>query len=934
MRTTFIAILLGALFLGSCSTRQAGEAEIRYEQFTLDNGLEVILHQDHSDPIVAVAIQFHVGSGRESPGRTGFAHLFEHFMFTRSENVDFGLFDQLIQNSGGMSNAGTGNDATTYFEVVSKNALEKVLWLESDRMGFLANAINKKALNIQQNVVQNEKRQYEDNAPYGFNEWVIAKNLFPEGHPYNWTVIGEMEDLFNATVEDAREFHARFYVPNNATLVIAGDFDPAETRKLVEKYFGEIPRGADLQDPEPQSVTLGETRRLAHEDNFARAGMLTMVWPAVEQYHPDSYALNYLARLLAEGKKAPLYKVIEKEKKLASRPEAYSSTMEVAGAFTVSVTANEGVNLKEVEDAVFESLERFEKEGFTEADVERIKAGLETGFYNGISSVLGKAFRLAQYNEFAGSPAFYRTDLQNMKAVTREDILRVYGLYIKDKPFLQTSFVPRGSPEMAVPGSLPAGVKEEDILTATEVEIDESAEEEIVKTPTSFDRTVIPADGPQPVVTIPAVWNRTLSNGMGAWGIEHNELPLVNFTIILKGGHYLDQPDKPGVASLMASLMNQGTRYRTPLELEEAIETLGSSIRISGGATSISLSANCLLRNYEATIDLAREMLLEPRWDEEEFELARTRVINQLKQQKASPSALAREVFNRRIYGQDHILGFNTIGTLESVENITLQDLKDFYEIHFKPSVAHYHVAGQIKERRAMSSLAKLVDQWPAGEVVFPEYPLPEPLRESRVVFVDVPGAKQSVIQIGALALAKTDPDFFPATVMNDHLGGNFLSLVNQVLREQKGFTYGASTSFSGSYLPGPFQAFAMVRSTATLESIEIFKSLMETYREGISEENLNNTKNYLANSYTQNFETLRALTGMLGEISLYGLPVNYVMAEQEMIRNLTVERHRELARKYIDPGRMYYVVVGDAATQAAQLKALGFGDPEILVTR
>ena len=931
MKKSLIVILLGLLIFGSCNTRQVDEAEIRYEQFTLNNGLDVILHQDHSDPIVAVAIQFHVGSGRESPGRTGFAHLFEHFMFTRSENVDFGQFDQLIQNAGGMSNAGTGNDATTYFEVVSKNALEKVLWLESDRMGFLSNAINKKALNIQQNVVQNEKRQYEDNAPYGFNEWVIAKNLFPEGHPYSWTVIGEMEDLVNATIDDAREFHARYYVPNNATLVIAGDFNSDEAKRLVEKYFGEIPRGADLEDPDPMPVKLTQTKRLVHEDNFARTGLLTMVWPVVEQYHPDSYPLNYLAQLLSEGKKAPLYQVIEKEKKLASQPEAYCSTMEVAGTFNISVTANEGVSLKSVEDAIFESFERFEKDGFTDADVERIKAGLETGFYNGISSVLGKAFRMAQYNEFAGSPDFYKTDLEKMKAVTREDIIRVYEKYIQGKNFIQTSFVPKGFPELAAPGSIPAGVKEENILTAPEVEIDDTADDVVVKTPTSFDRTIVPPDGPEAVLTIPAVWNSTLSNGMGAWGIEHNELPLINFTIVLKGGHYLDQPDKPGVASLMASLMNQGTQNRTPLELEEAIDALGSSIRISGGATSITLSANCLLRNYEATLDLAREMLLEPRWDEEEFGLAKTRVINRLKQLKASPSALASETFNRKLYGEGHILGYNTIGTIEAVEQITLQDLKNYYKANIKPSIANFHIAGQINQQTAVKSLDNLVSQWPVGEVVMPDYPLPEPLEKSQIIFVDVPGAKQSVVQIGALALAKTDPDFFPATVMNDHLGGNFLSLVNQVLREQKGFTYGASTSFSGSYIPGPFAASAMVRSTATLESIQIFKSLMESYREGISEEELANTRNYLANSYTQNFETLWALTSMLGEISLYGLPVDYVMAEQEIIRNITVDRHRELAKRYIDPNRMYYVVVGDAATQAKPLEALGFGQPEMI---
>ncbi len=926
-----IFFLIPLLAIVSCSTKPKSEVNIPYEKITLANGLDVILHEDHSDPIVAYAIQFHVGSGRESEGRTGFAHLFEHFMFSRSENVALGQFDEIIQDAGGMSNAGTGNDATTYFEVVSKNALEKVLWLESDRLGFLTNAINKKALNIQQNVVQNEKRQYEDNAPYGFTEWTLAKNLYPKGHPYSWTVIGEMADLLNATVEDAKAFHDKFYVPNNATMVLSGDFDPVVAKQLIEKYFGEIKKGADIKDPEPMPVVLAGTKRLVHEDNFARAGQLTMAWPTVEQYHPDSYALDYLSQLLSRGKKAPMYKVIEKEKKLASGPRADNSSQEVAGSFTVTVTANEGVTLQDVEAAVFESFTLFETEGFTDADVERIKAGLETRFYNGISSVLGKSFQLAQYNEYAGSPDYYKTDLEKMKGVTKADIIRVYETYVKGKPFVETSFVPKGKPELAVAGSLPAGVIEENILTATEVKIDDTADEPIVKTPTSFDRTVVPADGPEPVVTIPSVWSEKLSNGMGVWGIEHNELPLVQFSIVIKGGHYLDKPEKPGVGSLMASLMNQGTKNKTPLELEEAIESLGARININGGASSISVSANCLVRNFDATLKLVEEMLLEPRWDAEEFALAQSRVINNLKRQKSNPNALASELFNEKVYGSGHIFAVSSNGTLESVPSITLEDLQEFYTANLTPSVASFHIAGQIGKEKVVKSLNGLVSKWPAKELVFPVYPVPEPLQKSEIIVVDVPGAKQSVIRIGSLALAQSDPDYFAATVMNDHLGGNFLSLVNQVLREQKGFTYGASTSFSGTYIPGPFTASSMVRSSATLESLQIFKSLMENYRNGIPEEELAKTQSYLIKSYAQNFETLGALTGMLADISMYNLPVDYVKGEQETIRNMTVDQHKALAQKYIDPTRMFYVIAGDAATQAVQLKALGFGEAIII---
>lgn len=931
MKKLLPLLACAGLLMAGCNPQQKSELNIPYEKFTLANGLDVILHEDHSDPIVAFAIQFHVGSGRESEGHTGFAHLFEHFMFSRSENVALGQFDEIIQNAGGSSNAGTGNDATTYYEVVSKNALEKVLWLESDRLGFLTNAINKKALNIQQNVVQNEKRQYEDNAPYGYTDWVISKNLYPKGHPYNWTVIGEMDDLFKASVGDAKTFHDTFYIPNNATLVLSGDFNPAEAKKLIEKYFGEIKPGKNLEKPKSQPVTITQTKKLYHEDNFARASQLTMAWPTVEQYSPDSYALDYLGQLLSRGKKAPMYKVIEKEKKLASGPRADNGSMEVAGAFTITVTANEGVSLKDVEAAVFESFKRFETEGFTEADVERIKAGLETRFYNGISSVLGKSFQLAQYNEYAGSPDYYKTDLEKTKAVTKADIIRVYEKYIKGKPYVETSFVPKGQPDLAAVGSVIAGVKEEDILNATKVQIDESTNDGVVKTPTAFDRTVMPFDGPEPVVTIPIVWNDKLSNGLAVWGIEQNELPLVQFNIVFRGGHYLDKLEKPGVASMTASLMNQGTKNKTPQELEEAIETLGARININSSGPAITISANCLVRNFDATLALLEEMLLEPRWDADEFAMAKTRVMNNLKRQKASPVALASETFMQKVYGAGHIFSVNASGTLESVPTITIDDLKSWYATNMAPSVANFHVAGNIRQDHIMKSLQSLASKWQAIEVVFPVYPLPAPLLKSEIFFVDVPGAKQSTIRIGNLALAQSDPDYFVATVMNDHLGGNFLSLVNQVLREQKGFTYGASTSFNGSYIPGPFNASSMVRSSATLESVQIFKNLMENYRNGISESDLAMTRNYLIKSYALSFETLNALTGMLGEITMYNLPKDYVRTEQETIRNMTADRHKALAQKYINPDKMYYVISGDAATQAEQLTALGFGKPTVI---
>jgi zinc protease len=930
MKRTMLFLLLAGLFF-SGSNPEEKQVKIDHEKYQLSNGLDVILHVDRSDPIVALAVQYHVGSNREVKGRTGFAHLFEHMMFQRSEHVPEDQFFKIIQDAGGTLNGGTSNDATTYFEVVPKNAMEKILWMESDRMGYMINTVTKKSFAIQQNVVQNEKRQSYDNRPYGFTQEVVARNLYLEGHPYSWTVIGEMEDLFNAQVEDVKAFHSKFYLPNNATLVLAGDFDVEQAKKLIERYFGEIPRGTDVADPKPQPAKLEATKKLYHEDNFAKAPQFRMIWPTVEQFSDDSYPLDYLGQLLSQGKKAPLYKVLEKERKLTTSQSAFNRSQEIAGSFGINVTANEGVSLKEVEEAIFEAFSMFETESFTEEDVERIKAGLETQFYNGISSILGKSMQLASYNEYAGDPSYYKADIEKMKAVTKDDIVRVYTKYIKDQPYLATSFVPKGQLNLVAEGSTDAGVKEEDINNATQVEIEAMVEEPIAKTPTSFDRNIMPVDGPDPLLNLPQVWHAEMKNGMNLYGVENDELPLVQFNIVLKGGHYLETPEKSGTALLLAELMMEGTKNKTPLELEEEIERLGASISISASPISISISANTLTRTYDQCIKLVEEILLEPRWDAEEFEMAKARLLNRLVRSKADPNTLARDAFNKLVYGPEHIFSTDWQGTETTVAGITMDDLKAYYKSYFTPAEASFHVAGDITQEKVVLSLKSLEKNWQGDRVTYPDYPIAAWPDASKIYFIDVPGAKQSVINIGGPGLARTDPDYYAVTVMNQKLGGSFSGNVNLVLREEKGFTYGARTSFSGSYIPGTFLASSSVRSSATLESVQIFKRLMEEYRRGISEEDLIFTKNSLSKSRARDFETLRAKLSMLQEISMYNLPFDYVREQEKIVSDMTLEQHKALAQKYIHPDRMYYVIAGDAATQMDALKDIGFGPAELV---
>lgn len=930
---SFVFILAVTLLVPiGCKQRAAEETELKidYEKYSLDNGLEVVLHEDRSDPIAAVAVQYHVGSNREVPGRTGFAHLFEHMMFQESQHVGQDQFFKKIQEAGGMLNGGTSRDGTIYFQVVPKNALEMVLWLEADRLGFLRPTITQEAFANQQSVVKNEKRQGE-NRPYGYTTHIIGKLLYPEDHPYNWTVIGSMEDLTLATLKDVHQFHQKWYRPNNATLVVAGDFDWEQTKQWIGKYFGEIETGEPVEAPKPQPVSLDKIKMAFWEDKFAKSPELNMVIPTIEQYHPDSYALSFFGRLFSYGKKAPLYKVIVEEKKLAPSVSGFQMSNEIAGEFRIRIRTFPDINLDDVKKAIFESFQRLETESFTEEDVERIKAGLETSFYNGMSSILYKSFQLARYNEYAGSPGYLTTDLEKLKAVTKEDILRVYETYIKDKPYVMTSFVPKGQLDLIVQGSEPFTIVEE-AVEAEKIAAERPVEElKIEPIPTSFDRSVEPAKGPDPEITLPTIWKDELSNGIRIYGIEHTELPLVQLSMTIRGGQLLDDINKVGVANLITDMMMEGTKNKTPIELEEAIEELGANIYMHTGRENITINVNCLTSKFNDVYHLVEEILLEPRWDEKEFGRITKQTIETINRSKVNPAAVARNVFDKLIYGDNHIFSISTLGTEESVEAITIEDLKAYYEKSFSPAVAHVAIVGNISQEAVIDAFKSLDEKWEAKEVAFPEYELPAVLEKPVVYFMDMPGARQSVINIGNLSMPATDPDYYPAFVMNYKLGGSFNGFVNLVLREEKGFTYGARTFFRGYINPGTFTASSSVQSTATMESVQIFRDLMLKYREGIAPEDLAFTKDALVKSNARNFETLGSLLGVLNNIATYNRPFDYIKQREEFVKNLTAEQHKELAQKYINPDKMIYLIVGDAATQMEPLEELGLGEPILI---
>jgi len=928
-KLTFMFIALTLCFnLALFGVEKPKEFKIPYEKYVLANGMNVILHVDKSNPIAAVYVVYHVGSAREVQGKTGFAHLFEHLRFNESQDIPQGQWFKKLQTAGASNvNGSTNTDRTNYFEVIPKNAVEMALWMESDRMGYLTSKVNQEAFVTQQNVVQNEKRQ-GDNRPYSESQYMSTMLMYPATHPYGHTVIGDLDDLANASLQYALDFHAKYYAPSNATLIVAGDIDIAQTKKWIDKYFAEIKSEPSLKPLPKMPVKLNETVRAYCEDNLANAPRLSMEFPTVEDYNKDAYALEFLGRIFAGSNKSPLYKVIVEEKKLALSVSARQSSSELAGTFDIGITALPNVKLSDVEAGVKEAFRKFEKDGFSDKDVERQKAGIEYGFYRRSESVLNKAMQLGDYNIFAGSPDFMTTDFNNRMSVTKEDILRVYNKYIKNQNYLITSIVPKGKADLAASDSKLWTMKEESIDNQGTKKKDIVASK-YVPIPSKIDRTKEPVKGPDPVITIPNIWKAKTVNGITILGIKQSKLPIVEFSIILKGGMLLDNPEMIGVGSMTARLMNQGTKTKTPIELDEAMQELGANINITGGKESISINGSCLADKLNETFALAKEMLYEPRWDEQEFANAKSRTIEGLKRTETAPTSIAQSVFSKLVYGTENILSNESAGTLKSVEKITIGDLKKYYDQNFAPSVTTISVVGDITQEKAVALFNGLKD-WKAKEVKIPVVSTITSAKPG-IYFVDVPSAKQSQVFVGHAGPSYLDPDYYKAVVINYKLGGDFNGILNMILREQKSFTYGARSGFTGTISAGQFLASAAVQSNSTFESTQIMRDEIRKYTNGISPEDLDLVKSTLLKSNSGKFETLSQLNEMLSPIVMYNLPFDYIKQREAIVQKMTPAEHALLSQKLIHPDKLIYLIVGDKASQFAKLKELGLGDPILL---
>ena len=914
------------------SPKAEAALEINYEKFTLDNGLDVIFHIDRSDPVVAINLAAHVGSGRETPGRTGFAHLFEHLLFLDSENLGYGGLDEMNTRIGGEGTNGfTTNDMTQYFQAVPKDALEKIIWAEADKLGWFINTVSQDVVDNEKQVVKNEKRQRVDNQPYGHNLYIVAKALYPEGHPYNWQVIGSLADLDAATLQDVKDFYKKWYVPNNVTVTISGDFNKAEAKAMVEKYFGEIPGGEDIPPYDAKPGSLTESLNFYHEDNFATVPQLSLTWPAVEQYHPDAYALDILLSYLTDGKRAPLNEVMIDEDKVTSNVSGFNYTKEIAGELYLFASPNEGEDIDGLIPSLNKGFARFEENGIAQEDLDRIKAGIEVDFYGEVQSALGKAIQLAEYNVYTDNPGFYETDIANIQAVTTEDVMRVYNTYIKDKPSIAVSFTPMGQPELALEGAVKADVVEEKIVAGEGAapDFDPAARVLTETTPSSFNRKIEPEFGAAYDLQTAVIWRDTFGNGLQVYGIKSSETPLINFSLRLDAGRQYGSVEKPAVAALTADMLEKGTIDKTTAEMEDAIKSLGSSISVSSGNTGTFVSGTTLKRNFDETVGLVMEMLTEPRWDAEEFALLKAKTLQNITQAEGNPNAISARENAKLNYPADNIYHYTSYGPKEKLEAVTLEDLKAFHGAYYGRSDAKLRIVGDYTPGgvRAMFGNGK------AGTTK-KQKAIPgqaRPVTESKIYFYDVPGAKQSVLRIERPSLTATDKDYPLAEAINFPLGGIYTSKLNTTLRVEKGYTYGIRSGFNASEDRGTFNVRSSVRSNVTKESIDLIRDIVGNYGKDFTQEDLDIMKSALLRGQALKNETLSDKLNMLAEVSAYGYDDDYRAQNAKAIEAMTLQDFKDLAAKYLRPDAMNYLVVGDAESQAVRLKDLGYGDPIML---
>ena len=895
---------------------------IPYRKFELANGLTVVLHEDLSDPLVHVDVTYHVGSGREEVGKSGFAHFFEHMMFQGSENVADEQHFKIVSEAGGTLNGTTNTDRTNYFQTVPSNQLEKMLWLEADRMGFFLDAVTQDKFEVQRDTVKNERGQRMDNTPYGRLNERVNEALFPEGHPYSWQTIGYIEDLNRVDVNDLKKFFLRWYGPNNATLSIGGRFDEAETLAWVNKYFGSIPRGPKVERPEKPTVTLESDRYISMEDRVALP-LLYIAYPSVHAYHEDEAPLDVLASILGQGETSLLYKNMVKNR-FAVQAGTGHGCGELACTFTMYSIASppSGKTLTDLEEIARNSLLEFEERGVLDDDLTRVKMDIVAGMIYGLESVSGKVGRLASYQTITGNPDFAAADIARYEGVTEEDVMRVYRKYIKDKPAVIMSVVPMGMSNQTARGD----TWERPERTLPEYAVVSDTDLEYRRGEDGFDRSVMPPVGNNPSVVLPKIWRSELENGIEVLGAVNAETPTVAIRLNIDAGQRYESLDKLGLASVTAAMMNEATTKSTNEELSNRMRKLGSRVQFGAGDNDTTMSIRSLSENLDETLAIAAEMLLSPKFDADDFARVKTQFSQIIEHNKKEAGTTANNVYQLLLFGNENAFAYADIGTEEAISTITLDDVKAFYAKHYSPKIASIIAVSDMPQKTLLEKL-EVFQAWEGPDVAaaalqaFPE------LGKTKVYLVDKPDAAQSEIRIGKRSL-KFDAtgEYYRAGLMNFALGGAFNSRINLNLREDKGYSYGARSYFSGAKEYGTFTASAGIRTDATGDGIVQFEDEIRGYAEtGITEEELGFTRKALGQRDARRYETPSQKLGFLSRILEFDLDDDFVDEQNRILSGIGDAELSQLAAKHLSMDDMIIVVVGDKAVIMPQLEELGY---------
>lgn len=901
--------------------RKGDEIVIPYEKYVLPNGLTVILHQDKSDPLVHVDVTYHVGSGREEAGRSGFAHFFEHMMFQGSAHVADEQHFKIVSEAGGTLNGTTNTDRTNYFETAPSNQLEKLLWLEADRMGFLLEAVTQQKFEVQRETVKNERGQRVDNAPYGLVGERVGEAMYPEGHPYSWSTIGYIEDLNRADVDDLKRFFLRWYGPNNAVLTIGGDFDREQTLQWVAKYFGPIPKGPDVQPPAKLPVSLDKDRYISLEDNVALP-LIYMGWPTVYSNHPDEPALDVLSSILGQGRTSLLYKNLIKEG-LAVQASADHGCREIHCTLTMLALPNptSGKTLADLEKIMRDSFTEFETRGVQDDDLLRVKGQLVSGVIFGLESVSGKVSQLAAFQTYENNPNYIKEEIARYQRVTKEDVLRVYNQYIKGKPAVIMSVVPKGRTQLVAHAdtwqryerTIPAKVAGEtppQLRTVTD----------------TFDRGAIPPAGANPTLKVPPIWRGALANGVPVLGAANSETPTTAISLRFRAGQRNESLDKLGLAALTAGMLNEATTKSSNEVLSDRLQKLGSTISVGSDDEFTTVTIRSLSKNLDETLAIAAEKLFQPAFAPADFARLKAQTIQGIEQAKTQPPAMADLAYNLVLYGRDNPIAYRNVGTSATVAALTLDDVKAFYAAQYSAKTAAITAVSDLSQAELLAKLA-VFGAWAATEAPAAKDVAPPAIKGTTLYFVQRDGAAQSEIRIGARSVPyDATGEFYRAGIMNFALGGAFNSRINLNLREDKGYTYGARSGFAGDERTGEITASAGVKIDATDASIKEFLKEMDGYRaKGVTEEELAFTRSAIGQADARRYETPGQKLGLLNLIQRYQLPDDFIAKQNAILANISKPEIDALAAKLLPSDDKVIVVVGDRKVVMQGLQGLGY---------